>query len=267
MMGKPGRAELQRQLDELAPYAEIAREIGSAATRLTAEERSSPDKLRLGLEGAIADLTAKERQGMIIDTYNGLPPNEQVKLLASVFDDNTIRVALEAKRVEVSRRAIDNLAEIAEETESLDLTLIPFRSVLKLKLYDADSYDDFRGTDQLDSNADAIWTIRLAHLGQGRFHVLEDYTYNRSDSESLDFRPVLQDQQLLGLGSLLDAGMPNERLEPIIYLGATIGTTVDAGRKFVAEFPDDDEAFMVVGHADVNGVCILQHGPPFPQEE
>lgn len=100
----------------------------------------------------------------------------------------------------------------------------------------------------------ARW-LRLAHLGQGRFHMLDDVTYGSVDNE--DFGPDLADQQVLDLGCLLYTAPGEQRLEPVIYLGASLGSSADAYTRFTIGPPEDDSR-LVVGHVHVNGGHILR---------
>lgn len=253
---RPSRHELQRRLDEVGPYIGIAREIGAAAAGLASQDRADPEKLRQSLTSVIAKMTARERQNFIVETFDDLPPSDQMSLLLRVFDDNTLRIALEAKRVEAGKRAITQLAEVAEETGGLDLTLVPFRSSVEVTLFERNTYYESKDLDYLNDSDATTRILTLGHLGLGMFHVLDD----RARAEDLDvvtFYPEIDEQQVIGLGCLLDAGMSSERLEPVLYLGTAMNSTLDAGRQFSIEHPVNGVEVLVVGHIDVNGQHIL----------
>lgn len=268
MARRASRADLQRRLAECEPFIPLAREIGAAAAHLAVEDITDPERLSASLGDAVTRLTGREKQRLVVEAFTTLPATERIKLLVGVFDESTLRIALEAERVKASRSAVADLAEIARDTGGVDLTLLPFRARMDVMLCDKATFDNSYVEDLID-DCDAAHNMRLAHLGQGRFHLLDQTKYlDRSKPGDTIFYPEISDQQVLELGCLLNARTPSEQLEKTIYLGATLGSSIDTGRKFSAVYPDHHEELLVVGHMSVNGTCILgDHNPvrPTPQ--
>lgn len=253
MPRRTSRGELERQLADYKKIAPLAQEIGAAAARLAAEDTADLDTLRESLGGVITKLTGQERQKLIIEAFKSLPAVERAQTLLGIFDENTLRVALEAERAKASRSAINGLAEIAQETDGLDLTLLPFRANIEVTLCNYSAIDTFSTDKLFDYAREARW-LKFAHMGQGRYHLLEQEMRSADDAT---FYPDIEDQQVLEMGCLLNAGLPDEQLEHVLYFGATLGSTLEAGRKFSVMYADSEEELLVIGHVNVNGTHIL----------
>lgn len=258
MIGRGKKLEaLQAEFERLTPYIDIARELSAAAAGVAEHARSDPDLLRERLKDEIARQTGLQQQTRIREIFDELPPDQRANLLLQIYGDNTLRVALEKQRAEANAQTLVQLGHLAAATGGVDLTLLPHQSVMKVWLYDESSYAE-HGIEAVGENYNELRILRAAHLGRGRFQILEDEHYSDTESDSLTFTPSLNYHQVVDFGSMLNRGMPDERLEPVLYQGAPMDSSVIIeGRFSVQDTERDIDELLVVGFLAVNEVEIL----------
>lgn len=112
--GRDRRSVELEELEELAPYLELAREIKREVDRIAADDRADLDEL----SDALAQIPRSERRRVSEAVFERLPPDVQWAILERVFGDDQLREHLDRER----RRALEGAERLGSLASVIDAT-------------------------------------------------------------------------------------------------------------------------------------------------
>ena len=241
------------EVDALAPYLELAREIRREVERFAADDSAEIESLSAALDA----IPQRERAAVARTVFDHLAPAEQWSVLERLFGDAELRDALDDERTarlstlrrDVERRA---LVDDVVSGDRLDLGRLPGGTVVSLGLFRPEDIRAAIGRGRDSDVCARLLVLRAAGDDVG-FRVIDDVFNPRGGlfvAAAYD-RSVWAGEQLTGhsdvrVGSLVGGEPPS--LEPSVYLGARVDVQADGaireGRLHLGfALLGDDDAF------------------------
>ena len=240
--GPAGKAEpddTRTELEELAPFIELAREIKRDVDRIAADDYADVEQL----SDAIAAIPLAERRRVTEAVFERLPPDVQWAILERVFGDAGIREHLGRERERrlaetVGRDERRLLADAAREARLLDTRTVPAGVELTVGLF---REEDVRAAVTRGAVADSC-ARRLVLRAEAppRCRVIEDVFNPRGGLfVTREYDQTVWEADRFASHASVEIGAANAEsgpesgpasgFEPVLYLGGRADFRTDLG--------------------------------------
>ena len=224
---------LSAEVDALAPYLGLAREIRREVERFATDDSAEIESLTAALDA----IPGRERATMARTVFERLAPVQQWAVLERLFGDDELRAALEDERTDrlaVVRRDLARRALVRDVVADgrLDLRRLPDGAMLSLGLFRPQDVVAAIGRGRASDVCARLLVLR-ATQDPGVLRVMDDVFNPRGAlfvaaayDQAAWQREHLDGHAAVRVGSMADdAG--EAVLEPAVYLGARVDIEVD----------------------------------------
>jgi len=245
-------AEVQQELHDIAPYADIAKEIKQKVGLLA----TGGVDLDTAFTEAIHDTSIEVRQKTVQTLFKKLPPTEQWAKLHQIYGDEEIGEALESQRQrELGRLRRDGgvlaLAEQVQAEGRLRMNSLEEGQMIEIGLYRPTDLN--RTTKPNRNGADLVRLLTGTITPTKEIHVLSDGVEGHSIARDEYFarkmlvEHVVADHTVVKVGSFVRE-TSQSYFTPVLYRDATAAQKI--GNKAIPLELD-------VGTVGVNGISLF----------